>query len=158
MVRGLTYGLAVYTQLAIDFFITDASSDVQFMELVNSLDNLSARLKPKGLLIIVDIEKIYGYTNSVDEAFMDGRKEEGNGSREVVAALRDVGMEDIAVIEDQDFRVEVELFRQKHATHEKYFMVRARKGVEDEDKPDETMASLVSAQQERLSPSLQRLT
>ena len=110
MVHGLNFWLAVHTQLAIDCFITDASSDVQYMELVNALDILSARLKHKGLLIIVDIEKIYGYTNSVDEASMDGRKEEGNGSREVVAALKDVDMEEIAVIEDRNFRVEVELF------------------------------------------------
>lgn len=133
MVNGLTYCLAVHTQLAIDCFITEASSDVQYMELVNALDILSARLKHKGLLIIVDIEKIYGYANSMDEAFMDGRKEEGNGSREVVAALKDVDMEDIAVIEDQEFRVETKLFGQKRAIHEKYFMARARKGEEDED-------------------------
>ena len=157
MIHGLTFWLAVHTQLAIDWFITDASSDVQHMDLVNALDILSARLKHEGLLIIVDIEKIYGYTNSVDETLMDGKKEEGNGSREVLAALEDVGMEDIAVIEDQNFRVEVELFGQKRAIHEKYFMVRARKGDEDGDQPDETMASVVSAQQERLSPSLQSL-
>ena len=106
---------------------------LQYMELVNALDILSARLKHKGLLIVVDIEKIYGYANSVDEAFMDGRKEEGNGSREVIAALKDVGMEDIFVIEDQNFRVEAKLFGQKRAIHEKYFMVRARKGDEDGD-------------------------
>lgn len=133
VVHGLTYWPAVYTQLAIDCFITDASSDIQYMELVNALDILSARLKNKGLLIIVDIEKVYGHMNFVDEASLDGRKEEGNGSREVVTALKDVGMEDIAVIEDQDFSIEVELFDQKRKTHEKYFMVRAVKGEEDED-------------------------
>lgn len=33
---------------------------------------------------------------------------------------------------DQDFRVEVDMFGRKCATYEKYFIVRARKGEEEE--------------------------
>lgn len=85
------------------------------------------------ILIIVDIEKVYGYANAVDETLLIGRKEEVNGSREVVAALKDVGMEDIAVIEDQDFSIEVGFLGQERKVHEKYFMVRAEKDEEDGD-------------------------
>lgn len=42
-------------------------------------------------------------------------------------------MEDIVTLEDQDFKVEVELCGRRLATHEKYFMPRARKGEEEEE-------------------------
>lgn len=80
-----------FTQLAIDCFITDVLSNVQYMELVNALDILAGRLKHNGIFIIVDIEKLYGYADSTDETLIDGRKEGGHGSGEVIAALKDVG-------------------------------------------------------------------
>lgn len=49
------------------------------MELVNALDILIGRLKNNGILVIVDIEKFYGYADS-DEALLDGRKEIGSGA------------------------------------------------------------------------------
>ncbi|CAD6591752.1 MAG: hypothetical protein ASARMPREDX12_005402 [Alectoria sarmentosa] len=119
--------------LAIDCFITDAPNDVQYMELVNALDILAGRLKHDGLLIIVDIEKFSGDSDAASEAFFDGRKETGSGSKEVIAALNEIGMEDIAVIENQEFKVQMELFGRQKATHEQYFMVRARKGEVGDD-------------------------
>lgn len=103
------------------------------MELINALDVLADRLKNDGLLVIMDIEKFYSSADSGSEALLDGRKEEGSGSKEVIAALNEIGMEDIAVIKDQDLKIEVELCGRTMATHEKYFMLRARKGVEEED-------------------------
>ena len=131
--HGLTDWCAVYPQLAIDCFITDAPNDVQYMELVNALDILAGRLKHDGLLIIVDIEKFSGDSDAASEAFFDGRKETGSGSKEVIAALNEIGMEDIAVIENQEFKVQMELFGRQKATHEQYFMVRARKGEVGDD-------------------------
>lgn len=119
--------------LAIDFFITDASNDVQYMELINAFHVLTDRLKHDGLLVIVDVEKLYSDADSDSEALLDGRKETGSGSREVIAALDEIGMEDIVTLEDQDFKVEVELCGRRLATHEKYFMLRARKGEEEEE-------------------------
>lgn len=103
------------------------------MELVNALDVLVGRLKDDGVLVIVDIEKYYGHTDPESEAFVDGRKELGSGSREVVAALKQVEMENIAVMEDKDFKFEFELFEEKRKRHYKYFVVRATKvqGAED---------------------------
>lgn len=43
------------------------------MELVNALDILIGCLKNNGILVIVDIEKFYGYADS-DEALLDARK------------------------------------------------------------------------------------
>lgn len=103
------------------------------MELVNALDILAGRLKHDGLLIIVDIEKVHESVDLEPEALLDGRKFTGKGSTEVVAALEEVGMKDIAVIENQDFKVEEEMFGHKNMRHEKYFMVRARKGEEEEE-------------------------
>ena len=131
--QRLTGWCAVYRQLAIDCFVTDAPNDVQYTELVNALDILAGRLKHDGLLIIVDIEKFYGDSDAASEAFSDGRKETGSGSKEVIAALNEIGMEDIAVIENQEFKVQMELFARQKATYEQYFMVRARKGEEGDD-------------------------
>lgn len=100
------------------------------MELINALDILVDRMNNDGVLVIVEIEKFYADADYASEALLDGRKETGHGSREVMAALNEVGMEDTAVIEDQDFKVDMELFGQRRSRHEKYFMVRAKKGEE----------------------------
>ena len=102
------------------------------MELVNALETLVGRLKDDGVVVIVDIEKFYGDADLDNGASLDGRKEEGSGSREVVAALEEVEMQDIAVIDDEDFRVEFRIFERTHKRHYKYFMVRATK-VRGED-------------------------
>ena len=114
------------------------------MELINAFDVLADRLKNNGLLVIVDVEKFYESANSDPEALLDGRKEEGSGSREVIAALNEIGMEDIAVIEDQDFKVEVDLCGRRMATHQKYFMLKARKGEEEKDQNGEDLAPVGS--------------
>ena len=93
---------------------------------MNAHDVLVGRLKDDGVLVIVDIEKYYGHTDEDSEALLDGRKEPGSGSREVVAALKEVEMENIAVMEFKDFRFEFELF-EKQKRHYKYFMVRTTK-------------------------------
>ncbi len=103
------------------------------MELVNALETLLGRLKDDGVVVIVDIEKFYGDADLDNGASLDGRKEEGNGSREVVAALEEVDMKDIAVIDDEDFRVEFRLFENTQKRHYKYFMVRATKAKGGED-------------------------
>ena len=83
------------------------------MDLVNALDVLVGQPKDDGVLVIVDIEKYYGHTDLNSQALLDRRKELGSGSKEVVAALKEVEMENIAVMEDKDFKFEFELFEKQ---------------------------------------------
>ena len=102
------------------------------MELITALEILAGRLKTDGLLVIVDIEKSDNFA-----APEDGRKVSGHGSKEVVAALCEIGFEDVAVITDQEFKVEMKMFGQRQMRHDEYFMVRARKGEEEDDEDDD---------------------
>ena len=80
----------------------------------------------------MDIEKSYGNLNPACVSLSNGRKSKGLGSREVIEAMEDIEMDNIAIIEDQDFRVDVELFNNP-SFHHKYFMVKATKAPERED-------------------------
>ncbi|KAL9068921.1 MAG: hypothetical protein Q9161_005894 [Pseudevernia consocians] len=102
------------------------------MELVNALDVLVDHLKDDRVLVIMNIEKYYGHTDPDSEALLDGRKELGSGSREVLAALKEVEMENITIMEDKDFKFEFELF-EKQKRRYKYFMVRETKVQGGED-------------------------
>lgn len=89
------------------------------------------RLKPNGILVIVDIEKRYGVRNRLPGSRRgDGKKKTGCGTREAVAALNAIGMHDVEVKTDLAFKAEFEFFEKQQLREETYFMLRATKNKE----------------------------
>jgi len=74
--------------------------------------------------LIIDIEKCKD--PELDQGLLDGEKPTGNSSEDVIAALEDLGFEDIEVKHER-FRCEIIQgidFRRNEA----YFVIKARKG------------------------------
>ena len=106
---------------------------------MRSLSVLIDLINANGTLLIIDIEK-WEYSHSDRNQTLysptsshGGLKLDGYGSKDVVKALEELGMEDIEVVEDQPF-----LFEVKHGSgpdaprirrKEIYFVLRAKRGA-----------------------------
>ncbi|KAF6236415.1 hypothetical protein HO173_005507 [Letharia columbiana] len=77
---------------SIFLFTKDPPGPEQDARLKHGLQALINRLKHNGVLIIIDIEKNYD------------TKPDGSGSKEIIAALKELGMEDVGVMKDQHFQ------------------------------------------------------
>lgn len=89
------------SKLAVDSFTRE---DDQYA-LPAALEILAARLKDHGKFLILDIDRNYApHDERVSRLYQknlyNGRKDVGYGSKEVIAALKKLGFEDIAVIKD----------------------------------------------------------
>ena len=94
-------------------------------------------VEANGTLLIIDVEKYDEGCNSHADSHSPGSPREGlkvtgHGSRDIEKALEELGMEDIAVLVEQDFLFEIKggsgpdspaLRRQ-----EEYFVVKAKRG------------------------------
>ncbi|KAK3170320.1 hypothetical protein OEA41_009707 [Lepraria neglecta] len=131
--------LSFGSQLGIDFFTYGDPNPHKHAQLVYTLDVLLLGLIENGTLLIIDIEKVddgweppAGTIKHSQEALRDSMKHTGHGSKEVVAALKELEMDDIEIIRDQRFGFELVgdevLGAQGLRREETYFMVKARKG------------------------------
>lgn len=122
-----------------DFFALEgAPKEIKHNEFMKCLDVMINLLDKNGTLLIIDIEKC-DLECSNDPALHspgsshDGLKLTGHGSNDIVKALEELGMEDIAVVKDQPF-----LFEAKHGSgpdtptirrKETYFALKAKRGA-----------------------------
>ena len=122
-----------------DFFAHEgALKEIKHKELMKCFGVMINLLYNNGTLLIIDMEKC-DQECSNDPALHspgsphDGLKFTGHGSRDIVKALEEFGMEDIAVTEDQPF-----LFEAKHGSgpdaptirrKETYFVLKAKRGA-----------------------------
>ena len=126
------------SQLAVDFFThEDVDEDAKYEELVRALDVMTNLLQENGTLLIVDVEKsdddCYPDADSHSPGFPhEGMKVTGHGSKNIKKALEELGMEDIAVLVDQNFLFEVkgETGPDSPAPRRKetYFVVKGKRG------------------------------
>ena len=104
---------------------------------MRALDVMINLLKVDGTLLIIDVEKYdEGYSSHADSHSRgsphEGLKVTGHGSKDIEKALEELGMEDIAVLVEEDFLFEVKggsgpdspALRSK----EEYFVVKAKRG------------------------------
>ena len=122
-----------------DFFAHEsAPKEIKHKEFTNSLGVMIDLIDENGTLLIIDIERC-NLDCSNDASLQspgsshDGLKFTGHGSNDIVKALEELGMEDIAVIKDQPF-----LFEAKHGSgldvptirrKETYFVLKAKRGA-----------------------------
>ena len=122
-------------QLAVDFFTReDADGDMKHEQLVRSLEVMINLIETNGTLLIIDVDKCDEdcYDEHSPGSPHEGLKNTGHGSKDIVKALEELGMEDIAVIRDQKFLFEAKqssgpdspTFRRK----ETYFVLKAKRG------------------------------
>ena len=119
-------------QLSIDFLcnstLTHHSKDI----LVRTLEILLLTLNENGILLVIDIEKVR-YTSCPppgtlaygQEFLRGGEKIRGYGSRELAAACLELKLDDIQVLEKEEFTWNDDDGKAKEET---WFMLRARKG------------------------------
>lgn len=126
-------------QLGVDFFAHEsAPKEIKHKEFMNCLGVMVDLLDENGTLLIIDIEKC-DQDCSNDASLHspgfrhDGLKFTGHGSKDIVEALEELGIEDIAVTKDQPF-----LFEAKHGSgpdaptirrKETYFVLKAKRGA-----------------------------
>ena len=125
-------------QLAVDFFThEDVDDDAKHEELVRSLDVMVDLINKNGTLLIIDVEKCdedcYPDLDSHSPgAPHEGLKVTGHGSKAIAKALRDLGMEKIAIIGDQHFLFEAKQQSGPDAPalrrKETYFVLKAKRG------------------------------
>ena len=125
-------------QLAVDFFThEDVDEDAKHAELVRALDIMINLLQEDGTLLIIDVEKCDDDCSPDADSHSPGSPHEGlkvtgHGSKDIEKALEELGMEDIAVLVDEDFLFEVKggsgsdspALRRK----ETYFVAKAKRG------------------------------
>lgn len=125
-------------QLAVDFFThEDILEYEKHEELVQALDVMINLIDANGTLLIIDVEKCdencYPDADSHSPgSAQEGLKVTGHGSKDIIKALEKLGMEDIAVVGDQDFLFEAKnrsgadspILRRK----ETYFVLKAKRG------------------------------
>ena len=125
-------------QLAVDFLThEDVGEDAKHEELVRALDVIINVLLENGTLLIIDIEKCDEDCHLDTDAHSPGSPHEGfkvtgHGSKAIEKALDELGMEDIAVLVDEDFQFEIKsgsgpdspALRSKKT----YFVVKAKRG------------------------------
>lgn len=119
-------------KLAINYF---ACSCCGIPGLQDTLRILTSRLKRNGTLLVLDVQKNYAQQDHAggeidDRERRDGRKLSGFGSEEVTTALKGLGMEGIAVLEDGDLRLRFEIVvdGEVETVEEVYYMLKATRG------------------------------
>lgn len=123
-----------FLQLAIDFFChDDADEDTKRGEFQKSLSTIINLINPNGTLLIMDIEKCRQDCYQDADSHSPGSSHEGfkitgNGSTEVAKALKELGMEDIAVTEEHAFVFEAEEGDIVLRRTETYFVLKAKRG------------------------------
>ena len=131
-------------QLAVDFFThEDVDEDSKKEELVRSLDVMINLLQANGILLIIDVEKCDEecYQDAVYDSpsfAHEGLKSTGHGSRDLVKALEELGMEDVAVLGNQEFLVDVKPGSGSDFPESKekeiYFALKAKRGAMFEER------------------------
>ena len=100
-------------------------------------------LQADGILLIIDVEKCdedcYPDADShTPGSPHEGLKVTGHGSKDIEKALEELGMEDIAVLVDEDFLFEVKGGNGPDSptlkTKETYFAVKAKRGLVFEER------------------------
>ena len=126
-------------QLAVDFFTHEGIPEaIKHKQLVKSLDVMINLIDENGTLLIIDIEKCdkgcsFGAASHSPGSPHDGLKVTGHGSKDIIKALEELGMEDIAIIGDQQLFFEAKLgsgpdpptMRRKDS----YFVLKAKRGA-----------------------------
>ena len=121
--------MLIITQLAIDFFATQDDPAT----LRTALEALVNRLTEDGSLLIIDIEKHYvpdtgeSSGDALNPNLHSGKKKQGYGSQEVIAALQNLGLKEIAMKKDLHFEFEFNLLGHPLVREEWYFIVKAVK-------------------------------
>ena len=123
-------------QLAVDFFSrVDVDEDMKHEQLVRALEVMTNLIETDGTLLIIDIDKCdedcYADSHSPGSPH-EGLKVTGHGSKDIVKALEELGMKDIAVIGDQHFLFEAEQGSGPDSLtlrrEETYFVLKAKRG------------------------------
>lgn len=132
-------------QLAVDFFTQTDDENEKHKELMRALDVMISLIHQNGTLLIIDVEKCEDYGNILDDEDLhssgcphEGLKTFGQGSKDIIRALEELGMQDIAFMGDQHFLFGVERGSKPDAPtirrKETYFALKAKRGPRFEKK------------------------
>ena len=146
MRQGLKFFCSLFFQLTVDFLTrSDADTGTAHAQLVGSLETITNLINFNGTLLIIDVEKCdfdeENHENSNTQPsprfiFTNERKKyTGSGSREIVKALEELGMEDIDVVGDQHFQFDVKQGKKAMlGWMERYFLLKAKRGMVYEER------------------------